>query len=201
MKKLTIAIEGLMSTGKSSLIRHVCLLHSEVTPIPEIVPNQNLSFTSEYDFVQNDIEKSCVAKSLSEGIVLLDRYYISTLIYGLSRYAPSRWSKELMGRLIERYYPKKLEPDIWVYLHESPELSWERSIAKRPERLTGLWGDYKAVQRMAILYDRVFDEYFPAVGARVVTVKSQDVKQMKEIINEEIKNQNIIAGNQDYFKL
>lgn len=159
----SIAIEGLMRVGKTSSILRVRNSYKGIEVIPEIMPfpliDMNTNRGDDF-FIQNDLAKSAALRKIlldkKYNIVLLDRYFISTLAYMLSE-MDLGWKSEKMtiSDLIDRNYSNIVIPDHWIYIEESPYASWSRSTEEAKGGSVG-WTDIKFVEAMDSNYRKLF---------------------------------------------
>ncbi len=147
-----IIFEGLSCAGKSTLVDHIASINRYICvarTIPRDLPNP----TPEY-FMRNDEVKYAAAKNCP-GIVLMDRGFLSTLVFytvmeevtpGFSGNKVKRWVEESLGKTIRR-------PDYYVYIDIPPEVSKERARQiGRPFDKRNLWMTH--TERMKSQYEQ-----------------------------------------------
>lgn len=111
--------------------------------------------TPEY-FLANDMEKLKKAARVNGQVALLDRAYVSTLVFytvlseinpGFDVFPLYRWFFENVERNFSR-------PDHYFFVHIPPELSITRSRGIRPFNENNVW--LKAPDRAVYWYERLF---------------------------------------------
>jgi hypothetical protein len=151
-----VALEGLMCVGKTSSIARLASGRAGTHVVAEVLPRAlveqqpRFAHAGESDFyVRNDHAKSSILESRTLGeLVLMDRYFVSTVAYKLAR----DYGRPDAGRTrdeIHRLFPGVRQPDCWILLEENAGRSCERAAQLRPELLIGLWASPDAVARLA----------------------------------------------------
>lgn len=160
---MIIAIEGLACVGKSTLIQR---LSSELsaTCVPEVVPevvnhccDHGHGFAGPY--YANDLAKSCQAATAAQfnKIVLVDRYYVSTIAHYLARCCVSPPQMILRAaELFDDFYMGVQAPDLWLYLVEEPKAAWSRYTAIRPQDMSSQWTTLEGTTRIRDAMDICF---------------------------------------------
>lgn len=167
-KPFVVALEGIPGSGKTSLRRtlfdasNYCV--DRVEQILPDDPDSDDDLTVE-DIIQSDFLKTRRAKDQKYDIVILDRYYISTLVYQES--FDQVHGKKTFNELSLRY--KKalhdgdlIVPDLTIYIDTPLDFSFAR---KNRESSDELWVNKKFLTLNRELYKN-YDDFHYIDGTR-----------------------------------
>ncbi|HEX7483688.1 MAG TPA: hypothetical protein VF281_00900 [Candidatus Saccharimonadales bacterium] len=158
-----VALEGIPGSGKTSLRRTLfSTFNYSVDRVEQILPDDPDSdddLTME-DIIQSDFLKTRRAKDDSYDIVILDRYYISTLVYQES--FDQVYSKKTFNELSLRYKKALHEgdlivPDLTIYIDTPLNLSFARKNRKSSDEL---WVNEKFLTLNRELYRKYNDFHY-----------------------------------------
>ena len=150
-----VCFEGISCCGKSTLIDGLASPDRGIEVVRFQVPRDLKDPTPEY-FLANDMEKLKKAARVNGQVALLDRAYVSTLVFytvlseinpGFDVFPLYRWFFENVERNFSR-------PDHYFFVHIPPELSITRSRGIRPFNENNVW--LKAPDRAVYWYERLF---------------------------------------------
>lgn len=138
---MILAVEGLSCVGKTSLINTIALENSSVNVIPEWCINVNHIDYGNDVFRLNDLLKSRLIKISKKNDIYLDRYFISSVVCQLyARKFDEADSVEFFKKYARSFYL----PDVWIYITEEPELSFERVIKCREKNINDPWLNFNS---------------------------------------------------------
>lgn len=176
--KNVLIFEGLSCCGKTSLINELSSDHI-VTPIIKGIPRDLISPTPKV-FMGNDEAKFSAARNCP-GIALMDRGYLSTLVFytvmeeknpGFSAKDVKRWVAESIGQTI-------FKPDYYIFIDIPPEISRVRAQQEgRPFDQRNLWVNH--TERMLACYW----EYFTTLERDVPLIKLDGTMSMASVQKE-----------------
>lgn len=155
-EKRLLIFEGLSCCGKTTLINALSE-DEECFPIIRIIRKipRDLQSPKPEIFMKNDEGKFGAARDCL-GIALMDRGYLSTLIfYTVMEEIRPRFSVERVRRWVTGSMGKTLfRPDYYIFVEVPPEVSRKRAQGKRPFDERNLW--MIAPERMLFWYERYF---------------------------------------------
>jgi thymidylate kinase len=158
---MVIAFEGLMRVGKTSTIRALRERHPGLRVVKEVslsepAPSSGDGGAPAY-YIRNDrLKGRLAAQAAADQVVLLDRYFLSTVLYRLAEREGLAPDAGLARARIASVFPGIPTPDLWILVREAPRASWERAHRQVGERLDGAWRELPFVERLAAWYDVVF---------------------------------------------
>ncbi len=153
---IIIAVEGLPGAGKTGLMNELKNVAGIKTINQFEIEIDSLKNNGHLQYLKNDIYKSLLANQRTEGIVVMDRDFSSTLAFA---YAKSSLDNTNDYDLINEYYKKLIgaelkTADIYIYLSVDPKVSISR---KQSESRDPLWNNIQFLQHMQEFYDNYFD--------------------------------------------
>lgn len=179
-KNYLLTFEGLSCCGKSSLIKELSSAYGCI-PIVRRIPRDLPSPTPEI-FIENDEAKFAAARDCP-GIALMDRGYLSTLVFytvmeeikpGFSADKVRHWVAESIGETI-------LKPNYYIFIDVPPEVSRARAKAEgRPFDERNLWMTH--TERMFFWYMK----YFKTLEGDVPLIKLDGTMSLASL-QEELK--------------
>ena len=154
---VVFVFEGLPGTGKTSLVADLSK-HLGFLKVGEVINEAGKEISSppkrredQSFFFENDLRKYRIAKKLSEnGIVLMDRGYLSTIGYNLCFNNLTHQKKVLL--LEKKFGAKYAEEFICVYVKISPQLSLKRK-KEYNENPLNLWSFLENLKKISNFYD------------------------------------------------
>lgn len=176
-----VALEGIPGSGKTTLRRTLFgVSNYNIDRVEQILPDDPDSdddLTVE-DIIQSDFLKTIRAKDKEYDIVILDRYYISTLVYQES--FDQIYGKNTFNSLSLRYQQALQEgilikPDLTIYIDTPLTLSFAR---KKRESSDELWVNERFLTLNRELYKNYHD--FHCIDG------SKDIDDIRLYIENEI---------------
>lgn len=152
---MIIYIEGLSGVGKSTLIQE--FKREDVFKVPEYISKPE-NIYNDLTCMKNDESKIDLALKNSNKVVLVDRGYLSTLVYGMVRYELTG-RKERVDHIFEwiiKEMDKKLKrPDMYIWIDTPNDICLERAkkVNEIPEN--DYW--YKDLDLNRYWYIRFFE--------------------------------------------
>lgn len=183
--KLLIALEGIPGAGKTTLMRHFHGL-SQFEGVDQILPDNNLSDEglTLAKILQSDQLKTQAYLRSSESIVMLDRYYQSTLSY---HWAADKTFGENCYQQVEVWVDESIRshklivPDYTFYIDIPSDLS-----LKRKKRITTIDTSDPWTNREFLCYMRNY--YLDLFQSAIENVIFIDGKESLDNVGAEIMN-------------
>ena len=165
---MIVVFEGLPGTGKTTAVLTIAAKLKAVC-VPEIVVPL-LQSDDRFDieekererfYFRNDEEKCRLAKEANNGLVIMDRNYLSTLAYNYSRLAVEKnpfynevlaWYKGNLGK-------KLCRPDFYIFFEGDLTHSFDRK--NRMVDGSRVWTSIKHLKAMVEYYRKFFKKIEP----------------------------------------
>lgn len=186
---MIIFFEGLSGAGKTILIKE--FKTKNVIKIPEFINEPNELF-DDYACMKNDIVKSELAKQNRNEIVLVDRGYLSTLVYGLVRYKVTNGRERfdhIVYWLLKNLNSKLIRPDIYIWVDASNQVCLNRANLNKRVLPQNFW--YKDLDEARLCYKRLFntiEKDIPLYNINGEDNLKININKLKNIINENLIN-------------
>lgn len=186
---MIIFFEGLSGAGKTTLIKE--FKADNVIKIPEFI-NEPDELFDDYACMKNDIAKSELAKKNRSEIVLVDRGYLSTLVYGLVRYKVTNGQERfdhIVDWLLKNLNSKLIRPDIYIWVDASNRVCLNRADSNKRILPQNFW--YRDLDEARLCYRRLFNIIENDVP--VYNFDGEDnliinINKLQKIINENLIN-------------
>ncbi len=183
---MIIAFEGLSCAGKSAVSSELHLRHPEFNLVTEFLIKETPPITTEM-CMANDIAKYNYAQILSDSgkIVLVDRSYLSTLVY---TYAEGNKKYERTLNWYQNAFEKGLirDADMYFYLRMQANKSIDRATSVN--RLNKKYAWYNNVMVAYQKYENIFDERDLKKSCHKIDVDNLEftklISQVEDIINQ-----------------
>lgn len=178
-----VALEGLPGAGKSTIVRSL-RREPGVTTVPQILP-RTPSTRKYFDFYsRSDALKTQRIVSVRSPIVVLDRYYPSTLSYYWARDA--RYHVREFPRAYRWYRSslrqrRLLRPDSIVILDTQVEDSRKRCRGRH--RADDPWTDPEFLRLVRRFYRSILPRLEPRMDIRVISTR-QPLERVQEEVEE-----------------
>lgn len=178
-----VCLEGISCCGKTLLMDGI--QGDTIDKVRIQVPRNLVNPTPEY-FLRNDLEKFKMAAFSKKRTVLMDRGYLSTMVFYTVKadldktfnvWPIYRWYFENVGTNIPR-------PDYYFYLKIPPQLSIARARGIRPFDENNFW--LKSPERASFWYERLFSTIEQSVPLFILdgtTPPTILIDEVKEILN------------------
>lgn len=186
---MIIYFEGLCGVGKSTLINNYSKKNTH--KIPQFIKNPDELF-DDYACMQNDELKSKQAKENKDKVVLVDRGYLSTLVYGLVRYKVSNKVERfdhIAEWLLSNLDSTLVRPDIYIWIDAPNEVCMKRVIADSRLLPDSYW--YKDIDAARFWYRKLFNTLEKEVPLYMLDGKlsiTENINKLSEIIDENTTN-------------
>ncbi|WP_281884491.1 hypothetical protein [Paenibacillus sp. YYML68] len=159
--------------------------YSNVVTIPEVMPlhlieSERVRSGEQNYYILNDLAKSAAAKEVihnnKDQVILIDRYFVSTLAYLLTERVLESNSRECsFFELYTEWYGETILPDRWIFIEDDPRQSWMRSYEKALLGSAG-WTSLEFVEIMDLSYRKVFLEMQQSMNANVSYIRSSSIR-------------------------
>jgi len=182
---MIVYFEGICGVGKTTLIEKYP--DKRTKKIPQFI-NCPGDLINDTVCMKNDELKSQLAFKNRDKIVLVDRGYLSTLIYGLVRYQVTSHRERfdyLMEWLFLNLGSKLIRPDIYVWIDASNEVCMRRVEADNRFLPNSYW--YKDVDQARFWYRVLFNTLEKGIPLYELDGENSleaNINKLTKIINE-----------------
>ena len=164
-QRYVVHVEGQSCAGKSTIIRKICDHDSNFSSVVRSL-EYGVSDPTQYLHMKHDERKFALAAASKTRITLIDRGYVSTLVYSLvrgetdSRFDPTpvlRWYLESIRR---NFAP----PDAYVFVDTPIEVCRQRARLQRSHSSHNVWLHHP--ERVAHWYKHLFagvEQHIPLI--------------------------------------
>jgi thymidylate kinase len=185
---MVIYFEGLSGVGKTTLINNYKSDNDLI--IPEFIDKPKDIYSDKLCML-NDESKSKIAYNNNSKLVLVDRSYISTLVYSLTREVLDKnySSHPLILWLINNLNIKLHKPDLFIMVDAPNEVCIERATKEGRVDSRNFW--YSDLDLSRSIYNQLFKVFMPDVKVfKLDGTKPQasNLQTLSEIIDENIIN-------------
>lgn len=153
---MIIYFEGLCGVGKTTLIEEYAKSRKNVKIIPQFIAEPDNLF-DDVACMKNDELKSKLAYDNKEKIVLMDRGYLSTLVYGLVRYQVTDKHESfdhISEWLLTNLNSKLIRPDIYIWVDTPNNVCMRRVYNDNRMLPDSYW--YKDLDAVRTYYKKLF---------------------------------------------
>lgn len=183
---MIIYFEGLSGVGKSSLIDQYPQA-ANIIKIPQFLEEPDNIF-NDGACMLNDERKAALAKANRCKTVLVDRGYLSTLVYGIAR-AHATGGKEsyaaILEWVLENMDGKLVRPDIYVFVDTDNQTCFDRALADNRVLPESYW--YKDLDDLRFWYKKLFttlEKDIPVYHINGNAPMSENINILTRIIDE-----------------
>ena len=190
-----IIFEGIPGVGKTTLTKDIAQsfrgtrIGEIITEENHDIPTEGLVVDSQEYFFRNDERKYALArKAAPSALVVMDRSYLSTVVYNLCSNDPSRIAEALAWK--EALEKSTTEPTAYIYLRMHPDLCFSRKGRQR-NNSRDLWTFDENLVRTQQFYDQWLLQERGGITIAVDATPPYEVVagQIKKLIAERYQHQ------------
>lgn len=184
---MIIYFEGLCGVGKTTLIEEYAKSREDVKIIPQFIEEPDNLF-DDCVCMLNDELKSKLAIDNRNKVVLMDRGYLSTLIYGLIRYQLTKQQMRfdhITEWLFNNLNSKLVRPDVYIWVDTPNKVCMNRVYKDNRMLQESYW--YKDLDSVRLWYKKLFKTLESGVPLYKLNGEhkiSSNIKLLDKIIHE-----------------